>query len=117
MMLQTLVSLGPSHGYAIEARVEQVSGGALVLNMGTLYPALMRLEQRGLVRARWGTTEELPNLVHGLQALGAESQDHPPMIRDPPLSGSFHVGINPPFRLTSHWTRRLAAASHLAVIR
>ena len=58
MVLQTLVSLGPSHGYAIAARLEQVSGGALVLNMGTLYPALMRLEQRGLVRGRWGTTEK-----------------------------------------------------------
>ena len=51
MVLQTLVALGPSHGYAVAARLEQVSGGTLVLNMGTLYPALMRLEQRGLVRA------------------------------------------------------------------
>ena len=57
MVLQTLVLLGPSHGYAIAARLEQVSGGALVLNMGTLYPGLMRLEQRGLIRAEWGTTE------------------------------------------------------------
>lgn len=57
MVLQTLESLGPLHGYAIAARLEQVSGGALQLNMGTLYPALMRLEQRGLVRANWGTTE------------------------------------------------------------
>ncbi len=56
MVLQTLVLLGPSHGYAIAARLEQASGGALVLNMGTLYPGLMRLEQRGLVRAAWGTT-------------------------------------------------------------
>ncbi len=58
MVLQTLVALGPSHGYAVAARLEQVSGGALLLNMGTLYPALMRLEQRGLVRGRWGTTEK-----------------------------------------------------------
>ncbi len=58
MVLRTLVSLGPSHGYAIAARLEQVSGGALLLNMGTLYPGLMRLEQRGLVRAEWGTTEK-----------------------------------------------------------
>jgi transcriptional regulator len=55
--LQTLHSLGPLHGYAIAARLEQVSGGALQLNMGTLYPALMRLEQRGLLRGNWGTTE------------------------------------------------------------
>ncbi len=57
MVLQTLDSLGPQHGYAIAARLEQVSSGALQLNMGTLYPALMRLEQRGLVRGSWGTTE------------------------------------------------------------
>jgi PadR family transcriptional regulator PadR len=57
MVLQTLESLGPSHGYAIAGRLEQVSGGALQLNMGTLYPALMRLEQRGLLRGNWGTTD------------------------------------------------------------
>jgi transcriptional regulator len=57
MVLQTLDSLGALHGYAIAARLEQVSGGALQLNMGTLYPALMRLEQRGLVVGNWGTTE------------------------------------------------------------
>ena len=57
MVLQTLSTLGPQHGYAIAARIEQVSGGALQLNMGTLYPALMRLEQRGLLRAEWGVTD------------------------------------------------------------
>jgi PadR family transcriptional regulator len=57
MVLQTLNSLGPLHGYAIAARLEQVSSGALQLNMGTLYPALMRLEQRGLLRGKWGITE------------------------------------------------------------
>src|SRR5215203_6461828 len=57
MVLQTLDSLGPQHGYAIAARLEQVSSGALQLNMGTLYPALMRLEQRGLVKGTWGTTD------------------------------------------------------------
>ena len=57
MVLQTLDSLGPLHGYAIAARLEQVSSGALQLNMGTLYPALMRLEQRGLLRGKWGSTE------------------------------------------------------------
>jgi PadR family transcriptional regulator len=57
MVLRTLETLGPLHGYAIAARLEQVSGGALQLNMGTLYPALMRLEQRGLLRGTWGTTE------------------------------------------------------------
>ena len=57
MVLQTLESLGALHGYAIAARLEQVSGGALQLNMGTLYPALMRLEQRGMIRGTWRTTE------------------------------------------------------------
>ena len=57
MVLQTLESLGALHGYAIAARLEQVSAGALQLNMGTLYPALMRLEQRGLVRGTWGMTD------------------------------------------------------------
>ena len=57
MVLQTVASLGPMHGYAIAARLEQVSGGALLLNMGTLYPGLMRLEQRGLLRAAWGVTD------------------------------------------------------------
>jgi transcriptional regulator len=57
MVLQTLATLGPMHGYAIAARLEQVSAGSLLLNMGTLYPGLMRLEQRGLIRAEWGVTE------------------------------------------------------------
>src|SRR5262245_33561964 len=57
MVLQTLDALGSQHGYAIAARLEQVSGGHLQLNMGTLYPALMRLEQRGLLRGTWGTTD------------------------------------------------------------
>src|ERR671919_2035734 len=57
MLLQTVATLGPLHGYAIAARLEQVSSGALRLNMGTLYPGLMRLEQRGLVHATWGLTE------------------------------------------------------------
>jgi PadR family transcriptional regulator, regulatory protein PadR len=57
MILQTVAALGPVHGYAIASRIEQVSNGSLRLNMGTLYPGLMRLEQRGLLRAKWGTTD------------------------------------------------------------
>ena len=57
MLLQTLAALGPSHGYSIAARLEQVSNGAIRLNMGTLYPALMRVEQRGWVRAEWDVTD------------------------------------------------------------
>ena len=57
MILQTLATLGPSHGYAIAARIEQVSNGRMQLNMGTLYPGLMRLEQRSAIRGSWGTTD------------------------------------------------------------
>ncbi len=57
MVLQTLDTLGPLHGYSIAGRLEQVSSGAVRLNMGTLYPSLMRLEQRGFVRGEWDVTE------------------------------------------------------------
>ena len=57
MVLHTLAAMGPLHGYAIAARLEQVSGGSLQLNMGTLYPGLMRLEQRGFVRGKCGVTD------------------------------------------------------------
>lgn len=57
MVLQTLATMGKQHGYAVAARLEQVSSGAVRLNMGTLYPGLMRLEQRGLIRGDWGVTD------------------------------------------------------------
>jgi PadR family transcriptional regulator, regulatory protein PadR len=57
MILQTLATLGPLHGYAVAERLEHVSKGALQLNMGTLYPGLVRLEQRGFIRAQWNRTE------------------------------------------------------------
>ncbi len=57
MILQTLATLGPQHGYAIAARLEQVSGGALQLNMGTLYPGIVRLEARGWIAGSWAQTE------------------------------------------------------------
>src|SRR5215467_12392275 len=57
MILQTVATLGPLHGYAIATRLEQVSSGALQLNMGTLYPGLLRLEQRGFIHAAWDRTE------------------------------------------------------------
>jgi PadR family transcriptional regulator, regulatory protein PadR len=56
MILQTLATLGPQHGYAIAARLEQVSGGAIQLNMGTLYPGLARLQARGWIKAAWAQT-------------------------------------------------------------
>jgi PadR family transcriptional regulator PadR len=57
MILHTLAALGPQHGYAIAARLEQVSNGALQLNMGTLYPGLTRLEAQGWITAKWAFTE------------------------------------------------------------
>jgi transcriptional regulator len=49
--------MGPLHGYGIARRIEQVSGNALSLNQGTIYPALLRLQQRGWIKAEWGTSE------------------------------------------------------------
>ena len=57
MVLKTLESMGPLHGYGIARRIEQVSGQTLILNQGTIYPALLRLEQRGWIKAEWGTSE------------------------------------------------------------
>jgi transcriptional regulator len=57
MVLKTLESMGPLHGYGIARRIEQVSGNVLSLNQGTIYPALLRLEQRGWVNSEWGASE------------------------------------------------------------
>src|SRR5262245_41152685 len=57
MILKTLEALGPLHGYRIARRIEQISGDQLSLNQGTLYPALIKLEQAGLVGAKWGESE------------------------------------------------------------
>jgi PadR family transcriptional regulator, regulatory protein PadR len=57
MVLKTLETMGPLHGYGIARRIEQVSGDALVLNQGTIYPALLRLEQRGWISSEWGVSE------------------------------------------------------------
>ena len=57
MVLQTLETMGPLHGWGIARRIEQVSNDALFLNQGTIYPALVRLEQQGLIRSEWGLSE------------------------------------------------------------
>jgi PadR family transcriptional regulator PadR len=57
LVLKTLASMGALHGYGLARRIEQVSGNALVLNQGTIYPALLRLEQRGWIRSDWGKSE------------------------------------------------------------
>jgi transcriptional regulator len=56
MVLRTLETMGPQHGFGLALRIEQISEKALALNQGTLYPALLRLEQRGWIRSRWGTS-------------------------------------------------------------
>ena len=57
MILKTLEALGPLHGYGIARRIEQTSGGLLTINYGTLYPALLRLEQEGHIAAEWGVSD------------------------------------------------------------
>ena len=57
MVLTTLSAMGPLHGYGIARRIEQVAEGALALNQGTIYPALLRLEQKGWISSEWGTSE------------------------------------------------------------
>ena len=79
MVLRTLNTLGPLHGYGLARRIEQVSEGMLSLNQGTLYPALLRLEQRGLISSKWGLSENnrrarFYNLTRrGTQQLAAET--------------------------------------------
>jgi transcriptional regulator len=57
MILRTLDVLGPLHGYGIARRIEETSKNRLLLNYGTLYPALLKLEQEGFIRAKWGASE------------------------------------------------------------
>src|SRR5438034_3638228 len=57
LVLKTLDTLGPLHGFGIARRIEQVSGDLLYLNQGTLYPALLRLQQRGWIASKWGVSE------------------------------------------------------------
>jgi len=57
MVLQTLDTMGPLHGYGIAQRIQQISDNILSLNQGTLYPALLRLEQRGWIQSEWGRSE------------------------------------------------------------
>lgn len=57
MVLRTLETLGPQHGWGIARRIEQISGDLLKLNQGTLYPALLRLEQMGWIASKWGTSD------------------------------------------------------------
>ena len=57
LVLKTLRTLGPLHGYGVARRIEQMAHGILSLNQGTIYPALLRLEQQGLIKSSWGTSD------------------------------------------------------------
>jgi PadR family transcriptional regulator, regulatory protein PadR len=57
MVLKTLETLGPMHGYGLARRIEQTSGDRLLLNYGTLYPALLKLEQEGYIESEWGVSD------------------------------------------------------------
>ena len=57
MLILKAVSLGPLHGYGVLLRIQQISGGALQIQQGALYPALYRLEQQGLIESEWGTSD------------------------------------------------------------
>ncbi len=80
MVLRTLATLGPRHAYAIASRLEQVSGDLLRVNQGTLYPALVRLEQNGWIRGAWAMTEKNREAKYysitkaGLKALTEETE-------------------------------------------
>lgn len=81
MVLKTLDVLGPLHGYGIARRIEQISGGLLTLNQGTLYPVLLKLEQEGSITSEWGASENnrrarFYRLTRsGRKQLRAETQD------------------------------------------
>lgn len=57
MVLRTLLTMGAQHGYGLARRIEQTSGERLIINYGTLYPSLLKLEQEGLIRSEWGTSD------------------------------------------------------------
>jgi len=57
MVLKTLDAMSPLHGYGIARRIEQIAQGSLALNQGTIYPALLRLEQKGWIKSEWGTSD------------------------------------------------------------
>jgi len=81
LVLRTLDVLGSLHGYGIARRIEQISGELLQLNQGTLYPALLRMEQEGWVASRWGTSEKNRKAkfysitVSGRRQLAKETKD------------------------------------------
>ena len=80
IVLRTLDTMGPQHAYGIATRLQQVSGDTLQLNQGTLFPALVRLEQQGRIKGKWGKTENNREAkfyaitAAGRKALGQETE-------------------------------------------
>ena len=81
MVLKTLQTMGPQHGYGIARRIEQISEDLLRMNQGTLYPALLRLEQRGWISSKWGTSDNNRRAKYysitrrGVKRLSAEAEN------------------------------------------
>ena len=81
MVLKTLETLGPLHGYGIARRIEQTSGQRLLINYGTLYPALVKLEQEGYIASEWGVSDNKRKAKYyrltraGRQQLAREARD------------------------------------------
>lgn len=81
MVLRTLHTLGPQHGYGIARRIEQTSGNLLSINQGTLYPVLLKLEQEGAITSEWGVSKNNRKAKfyrltkRGLGRLGAEARE------------------------------------------
>jgi PadR family transcriptional regulator PadR len=81
MVLKTLHTLGPLHGYGIARRIEQISGDVVQLNQGTIYPALLQLEQMGWIKSKWGASENNRRAKYysitrsGLKQLTAEEEN------------------------------------------
>ena len=76
LLILKAVSLGPEHGYGVLIRIEQITGGALSIEQGALYPALYRLERRGLLKTKWGISDNNRKAkFYELTAAGAKSLD------------------------------------------
>jgi len=92
MVLKTLEALGPLHGYRIARRIEQISENQLALNQGTLYPALIKLEQMGWIASKWGESESGRQVkVYSLTRIGRRQLEtqHAEWLRATAIVGRF----------------------------
>ena len=125
MVLKTLDMLGPLHGYGIARRIEQISGDALTVNQGTLYPVLLKLEQEGSIASEWGTSENnrkarfyrltrdgRKQLRAETVGLGADRGDHRAILRRQG-GGSAMRAAKRFFRRLGAWTTRQDADERL----